>query len=155
MNKTTTETAPVGTEDPQAGDRTESTETPPVEPVVNAGTPLGEPKVYDEVYVQNLRDEAASHRVKAKRSADAETRLHELAIAQAVSGILMSADDLNWSDDYTDEAGWPDESKIIAAAEALVARKPHLARVRGDVGQGQHSDVPPAVSLGSLLRERA
>jgi hypothetical protein len=155
MTTSNTENPPVGTEDPPVGANTESTETPPVEPVVNANDAAGEPKVYDEAYVQNLRDEAASHRVKAKRAADAEIRLHELAIHQAVSGILVSPDDLNWSDEYTDEHGWPDEAKIIAAAEELVARKPHLARVRGDVGQGQRGDALPPVSLSGLLRAGA
>lgn len=152
---TTTEKPLVGDAKGDPGASTEPTETPPVEPVVNAGDVSGEPKTYDETYVQNLRDEAASHRVKAKRSADAETRLHELAIAQAVAGILTSSDDLVWSDEYTDEAGWPDEAKIIQAAEDLVARKPYLGRPRGDVGQGQQSDTLPSVSLSGLLRAGA
>jgi hypothetical protein len=155
MTTSSTENPPVGDGNPNPGASTEETGTPPVEPGVNAGDPPGEPKTYDETYVQNLRDEAASHRVKAKRAADAETRLHELSIAQAVSGILVSPDDLNWSDEYTDEHGWPDEAKIIAAAEELVARKPHLARVRGDVGQGQRGDAVPPVSLSGLLRAGA
>jgi len=124
-----------------------------------SGTPQGgdqgEPKTYDEAYVKTLRDEAAASRVKAKRAEDAETRLRDLAIAQAVQGILTDPTDLGWSDEYADENGWPDADKIKAAAEELVNRKPHLARPTGDVGQGRHSEEDDTVSLTTLLRAGA
>ena len=75
----------------------------------------------------------------------------ELAISQAVSDVLMSADDLSWSDALADEHGYPVPDLILAAAVELVARKPHLARPLGDLGQGRRSDVL-AVSLSGLRR---
>jgi len=114
-----------------------------------------EPKTYDEAYVKNLRDEAAAARVKAKRTDEAETRLRELSIAQAVQGILTDPTDLGWSEEYADANGWPDADKIRAAAEELVDRKPHLGRPSGDVGQGRHTEEPDAVSLSGLLRAGA
>jgi len=157
MSNTTTETAPVGTEDPQAGDRTDPAGTPPVDPVVNAGDASGteEPETFSREYVQQLRTENAAARVRATHGDEAITRLRELAIESAVSAILMSPDDLSWSDDLADDSGFPDHDKILAAAEALIARKPHLARPRGDVGQGQRSDALPPVSLSGLLRAGA
>ena len=150
---------PVGDGTPPVGEATEENGTPAGPPGVNANGTLdedqGESKLYDEAYVKNLRDEAAGHRVKATRAADAETRLHELAIAHAVSGILTSSDDLAWSDDYANENGWPDHDKILAAAEDLIVRKPYLGRPRGDVGQGQRGDVVQSVSLSGLLRAGA
>jgi hypothetical protein len=106
-------------------------------------------------YVKKLREENAASRIKAARADTAETRLRALAIEQAVSEVLMSPDDLSWDAAYADADGYPDHDKILAAAEVLVARKPHLARVRGDVGQGQRGDVVPAVSLSGLLRAGA
>ena len=153
----TTENPPVGASTPPVGETTESTETPPVgdggAPGDASGTDEGE--TFTKEYVVSLREEAAAARIKAKRADDAETRLRDLAIAQAVSAILMSPDDLSWAEEYADESGFPDHDKIVAAAESLIARKPHLARPRGDVGQGQRSDAVQQVSLGGLLRERA
>lgn len=135
---------------------------PPAAPVGDGGDSgepsggdQGEPKTYDEAYVKTLRDEAAANRVKAKRAEDAETRLRELAITQAVQGILTDPTDLGWSDEYADENGWPDADKIRTAAEGLVERKPHLARPSGDVGQGRHSEPDDAVSLVGMLKAGA
>ncbi len=117
--------------------------------------PGRDPRTYDEAYVKQLRDEAAAARVKAKRTDEAETRLRDLAVAQAVQGILTDPTDLGWNEAYADENGWPDADKIRAAAEELVGRKPHLGRPSGDVGQGRHTEEPDAVSLSALLRAGA
>lgn len=119
------------------------------------GEPDREPRTYDEEYVKGLRDEAAAHRVKAKRAEAAEDRLRTLATEAAARGILADPTDLPWSPEYEDEEGWPDAAKIAAAAEELATRKPHLARPRGDVGQGRHSDDHDAVSLVGLLKAGA
>lgn len=147
----------VGVENEQQGASQVEIPAPPVEDGGPAGEPSGEeaPKTYDEAYVKTLRDEAAANRVKAKRTEEAETRLRELAIAQAVSGILTDSTDLGWSDDYADENGWPDADKIRTAAEELVDRKPHLGRPTGDVGQGRHTEQDDSVSLTGLLRAGA
>lgn len=120
-----------------------------------AGGDQVEPKSYDEAYVKTLRDEAAANRVKAKRVEETETRLRSLAVADAVRGVLQDPADLPWSDDLADDDGWPDPDKITAAAEQLVAAKPHLARPAGDIGQGRHSEHDDTVSLSSLLRAGA
>jgi hypothetical protein len=120
------------------------------------GAPSGDdPKTYDEAYVKQLRDEAAANRVKAKRTDDAEGRLRTLAITDGTRGILTDPTDLQWSDDLTDDDGWPDPTKISAAAEELVSRKPHLGRPSGDIGQGRHSEQDDAVSLTGLLKAGA
>lgn len=132
--------SPVG--DPDApGDATAAEET--------------EPETFPREYVERLRAEAAEHRTKAKRAEEAERRLRELAVADAVRGILTSPDDLGWEDEYADEDGYPDPTKIRAAAEELIARKPYLARPTGDVGQGRHDEDDASVSLSALLRAGA
>lgn len=148
----------VGDQNEQQGATTRETSPPSVGDGGKPGdTPGGEqePKTYDEAYVKNLRDEAAANRVKAKRAEDAETRLRDLAIAQAVQGILTDPTDLGWADEYADENGWPDADKIKAAAEELIGRKPHLGRPSGDIGQGRHTDRADTMSLTGLLRAGA
>jgi len=149
--------SPVNDGTPPLGASTEPTGTPPEGAGENAGAPSGdqEPETFTREYVQQLRTENAAARVRATHGDEAITRLRALAIEQAVSGILMAPDDLAWRDDLADEAGFPDHDKIIAAAEELIAKKPHLARVRGDVGQGQRGDALPPVSLSGLLRAGA
>jgi hypothetical protein len=71
----------------------------------------------------------------------------------AAGSILTDPSDLDWSDDFADEHGIPDRDKIIAAAEDLARRKPHYAKVRGYVGQGEHSPLDePTVSFVDMLR---
>lgn len=110
-----------------------------------------ESATFDRAYVQKLRDEAAAARVRAKRADDATERLRALAVQFAVRDVLKDADDLPWSDDFADEEGWPDQRKIVAAAEALVAARPYLGRVRGEVGMGQHSEESDDISLVGIL----
>lgn len=147
----------VATEHEKQGETTPEPSTPPGGEGGAPGEASGgdQAKTYDEAYVKDLRDEAAAHRVKAKRAEEAEHRLHELAIAQAVEGILTDPTDLGWTEEYADENGWPDPDKIRAAAEELVNRKPHLGRPSGDVGQGRHSQADDAVSLSTLLKAGA
>lgn len=126
------------------------------EPGASGGHPEDEPgKTYDAAYVAKLREEAAVHRVRAKRAEDAEAKLRELAIAAAARDVLTDASDLPWSDTMADEDGWPDAAKITAAARELTERKPHLGRPVGDVGQGRHSDPDDQVNLAGLLRAGA
>ena len=73
-------------------------------------------------------------------------------ISHAVWEVLMSADDLSRSDALADEHGFPDPDLILAAAVELVARKPHLAGPRGDVGQGRRGDVPGGVAATTTRR---
>ncbi len=110
-----------------------------------------ETETFDRDYVQKLRDEAAGHRVKAKRTDALNARL---ATAQAaLTGKLADPTDLPFTDDLLDDDGLVDEDKVHAAVEDLIKRKPHLAarRPTGDIGQGAHPE-PQVTGLAELLR---
>lgn len=120
------------------------------EPASGTDAPDG-PETFDSAYVERLREEAAGHRVKAKR---AEALSAALVTAQAAAtGSLADATDLPYDDDLLDDVGVPDPDKVLAAVDDLIARKPHLAarRPRGDVGQGARPEVEE-IGLASLLR---
>jgi hypothetical protein len=139
-----------GSQDP-AGDR--DTGNGPDKPQDKA-TEDG-PDTFGRDYVQRLRDEAAGHRVKAKR-ADALAQRLVTAMA-AKTNRLADPTDLAYSDDLLDDDGMPDESKVLDAVEELLAKKPHLASRRphdSDVGQGAQAE-DDAVSLADLLRRGA
>ena len=53
--------------------------------------------------------------------------------------------------------GYPDETKVRAAAEDVARSKPHLAKRRaaGDVDQGARPEAAEPVNLAGLLRDRA
>lgn len=111
-------------------------------------------ETFDREYVQKLRDEAAGHRVKAKRTDALNARL---ATAQAaLTGKLADPTDLPFTDDLLDDDGLDDEAKVQAAVDDLIARKPHLAarRPTGNVGQGARSE-DQHVGLAALLRRGA
>ncbi len=109
------------------------------------------PETFDRAYVQKLREEAAGHRVKAKRADALAARL--VTAQAALTGKLADPTDLPYEDGLLDEDGLPDEGRVRAAVDALLERKPHLAarRVVGDVGQGARPSEP-AFSLVGLLR---
>ncbi len=111
-------------------------------------------ETFDREYVQKLRDEAAGHRVKAKRTDALNARL---ATAQAaLTGKLADPTDLPFTDDLLDDDGLVDEDKVRAAVEDLIKRKPHLAarRPTGNVGQGARPEAPE-IGLAAMLRRGA
>ena len=108
--------------------------------------------------VSKLKGESAKHRIAAREANEklqtALERLQSATVASVASGILASpTEDLTWSDEWNDDEGFPDASKVAAAAEALATRRPALARVRGNVGQGHHSASHGTPSLSELLRQ--
>lgn len=120
--------------------------------------PTDDADTFPRDYVEKLRAEAAEHRTARKDAegrAEALTEAYRgLAVANAVADVLADSTDLPWSDEYLTESGLVDADAVRQAAEALVAAKPHLARVRGDAGQGfRHQEQ--TVSLGALLRANA
>ena len=136
------------THDPEVDDELEQPEPEGVEPAEP------DPETFDREYVQRLRDEAAGHRVRAKR---ADALAAALVTAQAAAtGRLADPTDLPYSEDLLDEDGIVDDGKVRAAVDELIARKPHLAarRPRGDVGQGARPE-PDDTGLAGLLRRGA
>ena len=113
-----------------------------------------EPESFDRDYVQKLRDEAAGHRVRAKRADALNARL---ATAQAaLTGKLADPTDLPFTNDLLDDDGLVDEAKVRAAVDELLKRKPHLAarRPTGSVGQGARPEAPE-IGLAAMLRRGA
>ncbi len=117
--------------------------------------PAGEPDTFGREYVQQLRDEAAGHRVKAKRVDALAARL--VTAHAAATGRLADPSDLPYDEALCDEDGVPDEQRVRAAVDELLERKPHLASRRpvGDVGQGARPGELAGVSLAGLLRAGA
>ncbi|WP_051549002.1 hypothetical protein [Nocardioides sp. URHA0032] len=134
--------------------------TEPTSETVAPETIQTESDTFPRSYVEELRAEAAEHRTKAREALDEVGPLREaLRVAylkQGTAGVLHDHADLPWSDEFNDpETGLPDVATIKAAAGALAADKPHLARVRGDAGQGFRGDASDAVDLAHLLRAGA
>jgi hypothetical protein len=112
--------------------------------------PRNPPDTFPRAYVEQLRAENAARRKEAEQVTPLREALQVAYLRQGCDGILH--DPISWSDDFNDDDGLPDLDKIKAAAEALAAEKPHLARVRGDAGQGFRGDDSDAVDLAELLR---
>lgn len=133
----------------------DTAELPDVEADLDADAPGSEQaETFDREYVQKLRDEAAGHRVKAKR---AETLAASLVTATAaLTGKLADPTDLPFDEALLDDDGMVDQAKVRAAVEDLIKRKPHLAarRPTGNVGQGARPEGDD-VGLAGLLRRGA
>jgi hypothetical protein len=123
---------------------------------------------YPAEIVQRLRQEAAERRTRARESDEAsqaaaartERALHALWEARrdaATRDLLADPTDLDGTLDMLDDDGLPDSDRIRAAAEALVAAKPHLAsrRPAGDIDQGARGTVPEPVNLAAIIRQAA
>ena len=117
--------------------------------------PETEPASFSAEYVKTLREEAASQRVKAKRTDEANARLLQ-ALAQA-DGRLIEANELAFTDDLIDEVGIVDSVKVTAAIDRLIQAKPYLASRRPTmpIAQGVQTQLPETPGLFTLIRERA
>jgi hypothetical protein len=124
-----------------------------------SGSDSGAPdqKTYDEKYVTDLRNESASHRVKATK---ATTKLLEISL-RGLSDVMADPNDLlvyEKQEDLLDEDGLPDLDIMAKKVEDLLKRKPHLAKPRfnQDIGQGKRGkDEPETRDFATLLREAA
>jgi hypothetical protein len=107
-----------------------------------------EPQTFDAEYVKALRAEAAEYRVKAKR-ADGLAKQALTAIVVA-DGRLIDPSDLAHSDDFHAKDGTLNQEAVVAALNALIEAKPHLARKRptSSIAQG----VRPSKSEPNLLQ---
>lgn len=88
----------------------------------------GEPETFPRAYVEQLREEAADYRVRARRSDELGQRLHSALVT--ATGRLADPTDLVYA-----EAHLEDEAALTTAIDELLGRKPHLAarRVSGRV----------------------
>lgn len=108
-----------------------------------------DPDAFPRAYVEQLRQEAADARVKAKK---ADTYAEQLFYARvAATGRLADPSDLPFDADALD-----DLPAMEAAIDALIATKPHLASrtPRGDIGQGI-TTTDTDVDLAAILRRGA
>lgn len=116
-------------------------------PAADAATP--DPETFPREYVEQLRQEAAEARVKAKK---ADTYAEQLFYARvAATGRLADPSDLPFDADALD-----DLPAMEAAIDTLIATKPHLASrtPRGDIGQGI-TTTDTDVNLAAILRRGA
>jgi hypothetical protein len=113
-----------------------------------------EPQTFSADYVKQLRDEAAAHRVKAKRLDEANRRT--VAGIAELDGRLINPAEITLTADMLDENGIVDKSRVQAAIHALLQDKPYLAKrtPTTTLPQGVRQDVEQPVSLFQLVRER-
>ena len=135
-------------------EETPSTES--IEPALEVeSAPEVEPETFSAEYVKTLREEAAAHRVKAKRTDEANARLVQ-ALAKA-DGRLIESSELIFSDELIDDQGIVSDDKVRAAIDSLIQAKPYLASRRPSTPmvQGVQLQVPDTPGLFTLIRERA
>ncbi len=109
-------------------------------------------KTFDRAYVEKLRDEAATHRLKAKRVDTANARL--LASLVTTDGRLVNPAELPLTDALLDDDGIVDPAKVSAAVDDLLMVKPYLQTPAAPppLPQGVRQDAPTAPSLLELAR---
>ncbi|MGV9792401.1 hypothetical protein [Gordonia sp. NPDC003422] len=113
-------------------------------------SPETEPDVFPRAYVEELRQENADYRTRAKTADDLAKRLHtELVRA---TGRLADPTDMPFDAEHLD-----DPDKLAAAVDDLLARKPHLKarRIVGAVGQGESDTASGGVNLLGIMQGRA
>ena len=106
-------------------------------------------ETFPREYVEKLRTENGKYRQRAGEADALATRLHtELVRA---TGRLADPTDLPFDADHIADAG-----NMVAAIDALLEAKPHLASRRpvGDIGQGQRGAGVEKFSLLQALKER-
>ena len=109
-------------------------------------------ETFDRSYVEKLRDEAATHRLKAKRVDAANERL--LASLVTADGRLVNPAELPLTDALLDDDGIVDPTKVGAAVENLIGAKPYLQTPAAPppLPQGVRQDAPSAPSLLEIAR---
>lgn len=124
----------------------------PQDETLSTTDPVTEPETYTAEYVKSLRDEAANHRVKAKKVTDANARLTSAFVAQ--DGRLVDPEVLTFSDDLVDDDGLVSHDKVAAAISALIADKPYLLRrtPSTSIAQGVRQSAPDEINWLTVLR---
>lgn len=124
--------------------------------------PDAHPAEEEGAELAKLKDESARRRVEAREATERAdrlaARLTELTIATAVEGVMADPTDLARYLDGpvpTDDDGLPDAEAIKAAAEVIVADRPHLApRTFRPIDQGA-TDAGGGFDLAGALRAAA
>lgn len=121
-------------------------------PNATTDDPEGEGTTFDREYVQQLRSEAAGHRRRATEAEQAVEGLRRKLWSHEVAalGLLADPEDLPYD---SEAAGDPEAVK--AAAEALIARKPHMARTSTSGPLPDAADREPSpggISWSAMLR---
>jgi hypothetical protein len=113
------------------------------------------PESFSADYVRDLREEAAAHRIKAKRIDDANARL--VAAYAIADGRLVDVEALTMSEYMLDDDGLVDPEKVAGAIADLIVAKPYLAsrKPTTPLPQGVREDVPTMPGLFDFIRERA
>lgn len=131
---------------------------PPADETTEDGTPMtdeDEGTTFDREYVQRLRSESAGHRKRAREAEATIDGLRRELWTHHVreTGLLADPEDLPYN---PEAAGDPEAVK--AAAEALIARKPHMRRTGTSGPLPEAATRTPSaggVSWSSLLRSGA
>ena len=116
---------------------------------VSNATPDEDAETFPREYVEKLRQENGKYRQRASEADALANRLHtELVRA---TGRLADPTDLPFDADHIADAG-----KMVAAIDALLESKPHLAsrRPTGDIGQGNRGQGGGSFSLLQMLKDR-
>lgn len=106
----------------------------------------GDGDTFPRSYVEQLRTESAGHRTRATGMAE---ELHSLRVKSL--GILQDPTDLPPAE------GLDTLDAVKAAAEDLVARKPHLRvrKIGGDIGQHEQQGGEQSPGLLGRMRKNA
>ena len=126
----------------------ENTEPPSIEPESGPDAAGDGAESFTADDVAKLRAEAASHRIKAKRTDDANARL--LQAYAATDGRLIDADVLAYTDDLLGDDGLINQAKVAEQIGALLSAKPYLAtrKPTSTIAQGV---LPTPVEMPGLL----
>lgn len=141
------------TGDAVAGEQNDQVPEGQNDPAGVSEPPSDAPDVFSREYVSELRDEAKTQRLRARDAESERDRLREHLWVARVDALGVLADP---TDLPVDVDALEDPDAIRAAADALLARKPHLARRRavGDIGQHDVPE-PSGFSLASALARAA
>lgn len=146
-------------------------ETPPVEGGSTEGTetPAAEPKVFDEAYVKQLRDEAASYRTKLRETEakyeGAKTADEVEAITKELRGTIASYERESAKRTAAEAAGLPlsfvnrlqgeTEEELLADAKAFAEALPKAAPAKstGPISGGLDPTEKPDNGLPKDVEE--
>lgn len=127
---------------------------PVADEVTDTDQAADEADTFSAEYVKQLREEAAAHRIKAKRTDEANERMVR-AVAQ-MDGRLINADEVTLTDAMLDDDGIADPTKVREVIGELIAAKPYLAKrtPTTPLPMGVRQEIEPPPSLFQMVRER-